>query len=196
VVRTVRALGGETERVARKPFAARHTFRRTTCATGKRRSRPDEARPESVSPSPETPRRGSRLVARSGSSQQRNLWSRSRCPVLCARCASQCWTSPIITQPIPARLRTLEPEAAPAGAQRAIVVFLRRSHRMWSMNSRVVVDGATGERRSVRIVYPAEADASEGGVSCRASGCCAARPVDRAGDRWFRMGNGGSASRT
>jgi regulator of nucleoside diphosphate kinase len=74
----------------------------------------------------------------------------------------------IITEADFARLRTLEPnEALQRELERAIVVSSEAvPPDVVTMNSRVVyVDETTGERRSVRIVYPAEADASEGRVS-------------------------------
>jgi regulator of nucleoside diphosphate kinase len=74
----------------------------------------------------------------------------------------------IITETDLALLRTLRPhEALRRELDRAIVVSSEAvPPDVITMNSRVLyVDESTGERRSVTVVYPAEADASEGRVS-------------------------------
>lgn len=74
----------------------------------------------------------------------------------------------IIAEPDYVKLRALGPtEALRHELERAIVVSADAIPRdVVTMNSRVrYVDETTGERRSVRIVYPAEADASAGRVS-------------------------------
>ena len=74
----------------------------------------------------------------------------------------------IIAEPDYVKLRALGlTEALRHELERAIVVSADSIPReLVTMNSRVLyVDETTSERRSVRIVYPAEADASAGRVS-------------------------------
>ena len=74
----------------------------------------------------------------------------------------------IITDTDFALLRMLSPhEELQRELERAIVVSSEAvPHDVVTMNSRVLyADETTGERRLVQIVYPAEADASEGRVS-------------------------------
>ena len=74
----------------------------------------------------------------------------------------------IVTDRDFARLTALPPHAQlQQELDRAIVVSSEAVPRdVVTMNSHVVyVDETTGERRSVRIVYPAEADASDGRIS-------------------------------
>lgn len=74
----------------------------------------------------------------------------------------------IITESDLALLRKLRPhDELQRELERAIVVSSEAVPRdVVTMNSRVLyVDETTGERRLVKIVYPEEADASEGKVS-------------------------------